>query len=90
MQTRADSVAFLKKAHVHPSGFARPILQKNNFTKLKVSSFSFLWSDALAMHEKNEHSAQSKHLLNLTKEGFQNKNTSSQSHVGQHGLLRAK
>ena len=42
------------------------------------------------MREKNEHSAQSKHLLNLTKEGFQNQNTSSQSHVGEHGLLRAK
>ena len=40
--------------------------------------------------KKNEHSAQSNHLLNLTKEGFQNKNTRSQSHVGEHGLLRAK
>ena len=89
MQPRANSVAFLKKAHVHPSGLARPILQKNNFEKLKVSPFSFC-SDASAMREKNEHSAQSKHLLNLTKEGFQNKNTSSQSHVGEHGLLRAK
>ena len=40
VQPRANSVAFWKKAHVHPSGFARPILQKNNFAKLKVSAFS--------------------------------------------------
>ena len=62
----------------------------NNFVKFKVSPFSVCRMALWPCEKKNEHSAQSKHLLSLTKEGFQNKNTNSQSHVGNHGLLRAK
>ena len=69
------------KVHVHPSSFACPVLQKMISFSLKLlssvcveSCFGQVWKEWTLYPIKT---------LNLTKKAFQNKNTSTQSHLVQ-------
>ena len=59
------------RAHVHPSGFARPVLQKNDLAKLKIAVFS-VCSVTLRLRVKKRTLCLIK-TLNLTKKCFKTK-----------------
>lgn len=73
------------KAHAHPSSFACPVFQKNDFVQLKIATFRLCACRVTLLPSvKKVNVLCPIEILNQTKEAFQNKNTSVQSCLGEH------
>ena len=69
------------KAHVHPKCIARPVLQKKKpFRVVSSRNAPQKWKPIKTLHMR---------ILDKRIESFQNKNTSRQGRLGEHGPLNS-